>query len=359
MKIDITRDDDLPANDGEQGDELVEQVKLTVDKGQAPIRIDKFLHGILGNNISRTKIQSGAEAGNVFVNGKTVKPNYKIRPNDEILLILPRHAENYDTVPEEIPIDIIYEDDDVIVVNKAPDMVVHPGLGNHNGTLINAVLWHFHNLPRGKDLYRPGLVHRLDKGTSGLIVLAKTEYALSHLAKQFFDRTTKRKYVALVWGDMKEDEGTITGNIGRDTRERMQMEVYPDGDKGKHAVTHYKVMERFHYVTLVECRLETGRTHQIRVHMKYIGHTLFNDERYGGDKILKGTVYTKYKQFVDNCFKIMPRQALHAATLGFVHPVTGKEMFFEAPLPDDFATLLDKWRKYWATANASHEVREE
>jgi 23S rRNA pseudouridine1911/1915/1917 synthase len=252
----------------------------------------------------------------------------------------------------------VYEDEDLIVVNKDPDIVVHPGLGNPRGTLINAVLWHFHSLPKGKDLYRPGLVHRLDKGTSGLIVLAKTEFALSHLAKQFFDRTTKRKYVALVWGDVKEDEGTITGNIGRDSRERMQMEVYPDGDKGKHAVTHYKVIERFHYVSLVECRLETGRTHQIRVHMKYIGHTLFNDARYGGDKILKGTVYTKYKQFIDNCFKIMPRQALHAATLGFIHPVTGKEMFFEAPLPDNFATLLDKWRKYWATANASHEVRE-
>jgi 23S rRNA pseudouridine1911/1915/1917 synthase len=352
MSDKLSEEDDNAALTNEQGDDLVEQIKLTVDKGQAPLRIDKFIHNFLGNNVSRTKIQNAADAGSVLVNNKPVKSNYKIRPGDEILLIIPRHAENYDLVAENIPLDIVYEDDDVIVINKSPEIVVHPGLGNHRGTLINAVLWHFSQLPKGKDEFRPGLVHRLDKGTSGLIVMAKTEFALSHLAKQFFDRTTKRKYIALVWGDVKDEEGTITANIGRDTRDRMQMEVYPDADKGKHAVTHYNVIERFHYVTLVACRLETGRTHQIRAHMKYIGHTLFNDARYGGDKILKGTVYTRYRQFIDNCFEILPRQALHAATLGFVHPVTGKELFFESPLPDNFQALLDKWRKYWAATNA-------
>jgi 23S rRNA pseudouridine1911/1915/1917 synthase len=344
-------DEDLALDPTDPTDELVEQVNLTVDKGQTSVRIDKFLHSHLGNNVSRTKIQAAAEAGNIMVNNKPVKSNYKIRPSDHILLLVPKHPVNYDLVPEDIPIDIIYEDDDLIVINKSPDIVVHPGLGNHRGTLINAVLWHFKNLPKGKEDFRPGLVHRLDKGTSGLIVLAKTEHSLAHLAKQFFDRKTKRKYVALVWGDMKEDEGTVTVNIGRDTRERMQMQVYPEGDGGKHAVTHYKVIERLHYVTLVECRLETGRTHQIRVHMKYIGHTLFNDARYEGNRILKGTVYSKYKQFIDNCFDLMPRQALHAATLGFTHPVTGKEMFFESPLPPEFQAVLDKWRKYWTNPN--------
>lgn len=348
-------DDEENIAAGNEGDELVEEVKLTVDKGQAPIRIDKFLHTHLGNNISRTKIQNAAEAGSIMVNTKPVKSNYKIRPGDEILLIMPKHAENFDLIPENIPIDIVYEDADVIIINKAPDIVVHPGLGNYRGTLINAVLYHFSELPKGSEEFRPGLVHRLDKGTSGLIVLAKTEYAHSFLAKQFFDRTIKRKYVALVWGDVKENEGTVNVNIGRDSRERMQMEAYPDGDKGKHAVTHYKVLERLNYVTVVECKLETGRTHQIRVHMKYIGHTLFNDARYGGDKILKGTIYSKYKQFIENCFEILPRQALHAATLGFIHPTTGKEMFFEAPLPPEFQTVLEKWRKYWTNPNATNE----
>jgi 23S rRNA pseudouridine1911/1915/1917 synthase len=344
-------DEDIALEGAEPTDELVEQVNLTVDRGQTPIRIDKFLQAHLGNNVSRTKIQAAAEAGTIMVNDKPVKSNYKIRPADHILLLIPKHPVNYDLVPENIPIDIVYEDDDLIVINKSPDIVVHPGLGNHRGTLINAVLWHFKNLPKGKEEFRPGLVHRLDKGTSGLIVMAKTDHALAHLAKQFFDRKTKRKYVALVWGDIKENEGTITVNIGRDTRERMQMQVYPEGDGGKHAVTHYTVIERLHYVTLVECRLETGRTHQIRVHMKYIGHTLFNDARYEGNRILKGTVYSKYKQFIDNCFDLMPRQALHAATLGFVHPVTGKEMFFESPLPPEFQAVLEKWRKYWTNPN--------
>ena len=359
MKNDVIEEDDLTAATGEQGDDLVELVNLKIDNGQTPVRIDKFLHAHLGNNVSRTKIQSAADAGSIQVNGKPVKSSYKIRPGDDILLIMPKHAENYDLVPENIPIDVVYEDDDVIIINKSPEIVVHPGLGNPRGTLINAVLWHFKELPKGKEEFRPGLVHRLDKGTSGLIILGKTEYALSHLAKQFFDRTIKRKYMALVWGDVKEEEGTITGNIGRDTRERMQMEVYPDGDKGKHAVTHYKVLERLNYVTLVECRLETGRTHQIRVHMKHIGHTLFNDVRYGGDKILKGTVYAKYKNFIENSFKLMPRQALHAATLGFVHPVTGKEMFFESPLPPEFTAVLEKWRKYWTNPNAAIADEEE
>lgn len=349
------QDEEPIPTEAEASDELVEQVTLTIDKGQAPVRIDKFLQTHIGNNVSRTKIQTAAEAGNIIVNGKPVKSNYKIRPSDHILLLMPKHQENYDLVPENIPLDIVYEDDEVIVINKSPDIVVHPGLGNHRGTLINAVLWHFQNLPKGKEDFRPGLVHRLDKGTSGLIVLAKTDQALAHLAKQFFDRKTKRKYIALVWGDIKEEEGTINVNMGRDTRERMQMQVFPEGDKGKHAITHYKVLERLNYVTLVECRLETGRTHQIRVHMKYIGHTLFNDVRYEGNRILKGTVYSKYKQFIDNCFDIMPRQALHAATLGFIHPVTGKEMFFESPLPPEFQQVLEKWRKYWTNPNTLTE----
>ena len=349
MKKEIEEDDEVTLPEAEATDELVGQVKLTVDKGQATIRIDKFIHTSIGNSISRTKIQNAADAGSILVNGKAVKSNYKIRPLDEIVLVFPKHEHNYDLVAEDIPIDIVYEDDDVIVINKAPEIVVHPGLGNYRGTLINAVLWHFKSLPKGKEEFRPGLVHRLDKGTSGLIVLAKTDHALSHLAKQFFNRTTKRKYVALVWGDVAEEEGTVEVNIGRHSRERMQFDTYPDGDFGKHAITHYKVIERLNYVTLVECKLETGRTHQIRVHMKYIGHTLFNDTRYEGNRILKGTVYAKYKQFIDNCFTLLPRQALHAATLGFEHPVTGKEMFFESPLPPDFQAVVDKWRRYWAS----------
>lgn len=351
----LDEEEDIAPDVREGGDDFVEEVTLKVDPGQKELRIDKFLHNYLGNNISRTKIQNAAEAGNISVNGKPTKPSYKVRPNDEIKLLIPRHAENYDLVAEDIPLDIVYEDDALLVLNKAPEMVVHPGLGNYRGTLVNALLWHFKDLANVGDVNRPGLVHRIDKGTSGLLVIAKTEFALAHLAKQFFNKTTHRRYVALVWGDVGEEEGRIEGNIGRHSKERRQFEVFPDGDFGKPAVTHYKVLERLHYVTLVECRLETGRTHQIRVHMKYIGHTLFNDERYGGNKILKGTVYSKYKQFVENCFEILPRQALHAATLGFVHPVTGKEMFFESPLPKDFATVMDKWRKFWTNPNALAE----
>lgn len=346
------KDDDISLDARESGDEFIEQMEIVVDKGQSQLRIDKFLHNVLGNNISRSKIQNAAAAGSITVNGKVVKSNYKVRPSDVLQLLIPRGSENYDLTPENIPLDIVYEDDTLLVVNKEPKMVVHPGLGNPNGTLINALLWHFNDLPAADRSDRPGLVHRIDKGTSGLLVVAKTEFALAHLAKQFFNKTTHRKYIALVWGDVKDDQGTIEGNIGRHSRERRQFEVFPEGDFGKPAVTHYKVLERLNYVTLVECQLETGRTHQIRVHMKYIGHTLFNDERYGGNRILKGTVYSKYKQFIDNCFTLLPRQALHAATLGFVHPITGKEMFFELPLPADFESVVDKWRKYWSNPNS-------
>ncbi len=343
----------------EGSDEFFEEVNLQIDPRQTSVRIDKFLHVHLGNNVSRTKIQAAAEAGNVRVNGKAVKQNYKIRPGDQIQLLMPRHAENFDLLAEDIPLDIVYEDDDLIVINKDPFMVVHPGLGNPKGTLVNALLGYLKTLPEGGEEFRPGLVHRIDKGTSGLIIVAKTEMALAHLAKQFFDRTIDRKYIALVWGNIAEEEGTVTGHIGRHSRDRRQFEVFPEGNFGKHAVTHFKVLERLNYVTLVSCKLETGRTHQIRVHMKYIGHTLFNDERYGGNKILKGTVYNKYKQFVENCFEILPRQALHAATLGFIHPRTGQKMFFEAPLPPDFTTVLEKWRKYWTNPNALSGTEEE
>jgi len=351
MKDEEIEDDFLAGVEG--GDELVEQVKLKVDKGQSSIRIDKYLHNLLGNNISRTKIQNAAVAGSILVNQKAVKQNYKVRPLDDIELLIPRNADHVGLIAENLPLDIIYEDDDLMVINKAPDMVMHPGLGNWSGTMINALLYHFKNLPTGNNGDdRPGLVHRIDKGTSGLVVVAKTELALAHLAKQFFNKTTQRKYLALVWGDVKDESGTVEGHIGRHSRERMQFDVYPEGDFGKHAVTHYRVIERLNYVTLVECQLETGRTHQIRVHMRYIGHTLFNDARYGGDRILKGTVYSKYKYFIENCFELLPRQALHAATLGFVHPTTKKEMFFEAPLPKDFNDVLLKWRKYWSNPNA-------
>lgn len=360
MENEILEDDELQGGPAEeQGDVLVEQVNLTVDKGQQPLRIDKFIHNFIGsNNVSRSKIQNAADAGSILVNDKPVKSNYKVRPNDKILLLIPRTTENYDLVAEDIPLDIVYEDDALLLVNKEPQMVVHPGLGNYRGTLINALLWYFKDLPNAES-QRPGLVHRIDKGTSGLLVIAKTEYALAHLAKQFFNKTSSRKYLALVWGDVKQDEGTIVGNIGRHSRERKQFEVFPDGDFGKPAITHYKVIERLNYVTLVECQLETGRTHQIRVHMKYIGHTLFNDSRYGGNKILKGTVFSKYKQFVENCFEIMPRQALHAATLGFVHPTTGEKVHFDSPLPADFKTVLLKWRKYWTNPTLIHNMAED
>lgn len=343
-------DDIVLGKDGEeQPEEMVEQFKFTVDKGQESFRIDKFLASRIGGDVSRTRIQNAADAGSILVNGKPIKSNYKIRPEDHIQIILPKSTDPYELLPENIPLDIVYEDDQLMVINKPPGLVCHPGLGNHNGTLINALLYHFAGLPKGSQEFRPGLVHRIDKDTSGLMVVAKTDYALIHLGKQFFDRSIDRLYIALAWGNIEADSGTIEGNIGRHSRDRLQFEVFPEGDFGKHAVTHYKVLERLNYVTLVQCKLETGRTHQIRVHMKYIGHTLFNDHRYGGDAILKGTIYSKYKQFIHNCFEILPRQALHAATLGFIHPTTGKKMFFEQPLPADFAGVLDKWRRYWQT----------
>ncbi|MGM5629678.1 RluA family pseudouridine synthase [Apibacter raozihei] len=331
-------------------DELYEHFKLIVDKGQSLVRIDKYLINFI-ENATRNKIQQAAKAGNILVNNLPVKSNYKVKPSDKVSIVLAHPPRDTTIIPQNIPITIIYEDEDLLVVNKEPGMVVHPGFGNFEGTLINALAYHFSQLPFFQtDLdKRPGLVHRIDKDTSGLLVIAKNEYSMNHLAKQFFNKTTKRVYNALVWGNFEEDEGTITGHIGRDLRDRMQMAVFKDGSQGKHAVTHYKVIERFRYVTWVECQLETGRTHQIRAHMKSIGHTLFNDARYGGDIILKGTTFTKYKQFVENCFQLLPRQALHARTLGFIHPTSKKEMHFEAALPEDMNQVLDKWRIYTNT----------
>lgn len=327
---------------------LYERKTFTVDKGQESVRIDKWLQMRL-EGATRNKVQQGIEAGWLTVNGKTVKSNYKIKPGDELVLMSLINPEHTILKKEDILLNIVYEDETIMVINKPANMVVHPGVGNFSGTLLNGVAYYLNKQNPGLDeetLPRFGLVHRIDKNTTGLLVLAKTSTAAANLAKQFFHHTVKRKYVALVWGDVEESEGTITGHIARHRQHRKMFDVYPDGETGKHAITHYKVLERFHYVTLVECVLETGRTHQIRVHMKHTGHTLFNDWEYGGDKILKGTIYTKYKQFVDNCFELCPRCALHAKTLGFLHPVSGKEMFFEAPLPEDMQQVIDKWRHY-------------
>ena len=323
---------------------LYEHYSFTADSGQQALRVDKFLMNRI-ENATRNKIQQAAKAGSVRVNDVVVKSNYKVKGGDEVKVLFTHPPYENLLVGEDIPLDIVYEDDALVVVNKAAGMVVHPGHGNYNGTLLNALLYHFESLPLNAN-DRPGLVHRIDKDTSGLLVVAKTEKAMTHLAKQFFDKTSQRSYYALVWGDIKDDTGTIEGHIGRDPKNRLLMTVFPDGDQGKEAITHYEVVERFGYTTLVRCRLETGRTHQIRAHMKHIGHTLFGDARYGGDNILKGTTFTKYKQFVDNCFKLLPRQALHAQKLGFIHPISGKSMSFEAPLPNDMLTALDKWRHY-------------
>ena len=342
--------EDAPEENEE--DELYEHYRFNADKGQQPLRVDKFLMNFI-ENATRNKIQQAAKAGNILVNDEPVKQNYKVKPGDEVRVVLSYPPRETSVIPQNIPVDIVYEDESVIVVNKAPGMVVHPGHGNYSGTLVNALKYHFDNLPSlTAELERPGLVHRIDKDTSGLLVIAKTEYAMDHLAKQFFNRTTRRLYVAIVWGNIEEDEGTIIGNIGRNPSNRMQMTVFEDGSQGKHAVTHFKVLERLGYITVVECKLETGRTHQIRAHMKHIGHTLFNDERYGGNEILKGTTFTKYKQFVQNCFAICPRQTLHARTLGFEHPVTGEQLDFECPIPDDMTNLIKKWRVY---SNATWE----
>ncbi len=327
----------------EQEEGFFEHHRIVADKGQKLMRIDKFLVDRL-ERTSRNRIQNAHDDGFVKVNGVSVKSSYKIKPHDIITIEMPYPVRDMELIPENIPIDIVYEDDDLVILMKPKNMVVHPGFGNFSGTLLNAMLYHFQNLPVNSDA-RPGLVHRLDKNTTGLMVIAKTEEALTHLGKQFFDRTIDRRYVALVWGDVKED-GTVIGNTGRSLNDRKVFTVFPNGDHGKHAVTHYKVLKRYGYVTLVECKLETGRTHQIRVHMKHIGHTLFGDFEYGGDKILKGTTFSKYKQFVQNCLDLLPRQALHARTLSFTHPTTGKWMSFESDLPADMQAVLDKWENY-------------
>ncbi|MGE4568961.1 MAG: RluA family pseudouridine synthase, partial [Bacteroidales bacterium] len=320
--------------------DLYEHHRIIVDKGQAPMRIDKFLTHRL-ENVSRNKIQNAADAGSIRVNGKAVKSSYKIKPLDEISVVMASPPRDTTIIPENIPLSIVYEDDALLVVNKPAGMVVHPGFNNYSGTLVHALAWHLKDLPlfQSGEL-RPGLVHRIDKDTSGLLVVAKTEFAMAHLAKQFFDHTTHREYQALVWGEMAEKEGTFVGNLGRNPYNRVQMWVFADGDEGKPAITHYKVLERFGYVSLVSCRLETGRTHQIRAHFRHTGHPLFADTLYGGMEILRGTTFTKYKQFVHNCFKLMPRQALHARMLGFIHPVTAKPMQFEVEMPSDMAAVV-------------------
>lgn len=327
--------------------DLYEHFRLTVDKGQALLRIDKFLINRI-ENASRNKIQNAADAGNILVNGKPVKPSYKVKPFDVISIVMAKPPRDTEVYPENIPLDIVYEDDQLVVVNKPAGMVVHPAYGNYTGTLVNALVYHFQHLPTFRNgEVRPGLVHRIDKNTSGLLVIAKTEIAMAALAKEFFDHTIERRYIALVWGDLKDDMGSIRGNIGRSLKDRKVMDVFPEGgEHGKHAVTHYRVLQRFGYVTLVECKLETGRTHQIRAHFKSIGHPLFSDETYGGDKIIKGTTFSKYRQFVENCFEILPRQALHAQSLGFIHPVSKNRLYFECPLPADFSAAIEKWTTY-------------
>jgi len=339
-------------NDQEiENEDLYEHHKFTASEGQEPLRVDKFLMNFI-ENATRNKIQQAAKSGNILVNEIPVKQNHKVKPNDVVRVLLSHPPPEQLLIAEDLPIDIIYEDDAVIVVNKKAGMVVHPGHGNYSGTLVNGLIHHIENLPTNSN-ERPGLVHRIDKDTSGLLVVAKTDSALANLSKQFFDRTTERLYYALVWGNIDEDEGRIEGNIGRSLKNRLQMDVFPEGDFGKHAVTHFKVIDRFMYVTLVQCKLETGRTHQIRAHFKHIGHTLFNDERYGGNDILKGTTFTKYKQFVQNCFKTLPRQALHAKTLGFTHPTTGEFMRFNSEVPEDIKACLEKWRTY--TVNSKED----
>lgn len=332
----------------EQSENLYERKTFVVDKGQEPYRIDKWIQMHMEGS-TRNKIQQAIETGFLTVNGKPVKSNYKIKPADEIVVMSLINPDHTILKEEDIPLNIVYEDDAIMVINKPANMVVHPGVGNFSGTLLNGVAFYLRNQNPDIDeekLPRFGLVHRIDKNTTGLIVVAKTGEAAAHLAKQFFNHTVKRNYIALVWGNLEEDNGTVNAHIARHKHYRKMFDAYPDGETGKHAITHYKVIERFNYVTLVECILETGRTHQIRVHMKHIGHTLFNDWEYGGDKILKGTIYTKYKQFVDNCFEICNRCALHAKTLGFIHPTTGAEVFFESELPADITNVVEKWRNY-------------
>lgn len=335
----------LNTEDLQEDQDLYEHYRFVADKGQTPIRLDKFLTMRI-ENATRTKVQKGIEIGSVQVNQKNIKSNYQIKPGDIVTVVLPNPPRNPELIAENIPIEIVYEDESIILVNKAAGMVVHPGFNNYNGTLVNALLYHIQDLPEYSDEMRPGLVHRIDKDTSGLIIIAKTENALVHLAKQFFDHSIDRIYNALVWGDVKENTGTVNGHIGRDLRDRRLSAVFKDGEHGKPATTHYKVLERFGFCTLLECKLETGRTHQIRAHMKHIGHTLFADETYGGNKILVQSKFPKFELFIQNCFVILQRQALHARTLGFIHPESKEFMHFESPLPEDFNNLLEKIRTY-------------
>ncbi len=339
-------DENIDIEDGQE--EMYERLSIKVDKGQEPLRIDKFLQNRI-ENATRNKIQKAIDVGHVLVNEKLVKSNYKVKPGDQIIAYSDTDPESYDIIPEEMPLNIVYEDDDVLVINKPAGLVVHPGCGNPNGTLVNGIA-HYLKLQQPEldenSLPRFGMVHRIDKNTSGLLLLAKSDKAAKDLADQFFDHTVDRKYIALVWGNFEEEEGTITGHVGRHQRFRKIMDVYPDGEYGKEAVTHYRVLERMNYVTLVECQLETGRTHQIRVHMQHIGHSLFNDNTYGGNRIVKGTIFAKYKQFVENCFNICPRHALHAQTLGFTHPRSRQRMLFTSDLPPDMEQLIAKWRSY-------------
>jgi 23S rRNA pseudouridine1911/1915/1917 synthase len=352
----IINDDPDELDDAGEEIEQFEHYRFIADPGQGLLRIDKFLANRI-EGTSRNRIQIAAEAGSIFVNDVAVKSNYRVKPNDEVTIMLDYPRRELKLVPENIPLNIVYEDEELMIINKPAGLVVHPGHGNYSGTLVNGLVYKY----QGLELYggndpRPGLVHRIDKNTSGLLVVAKTELAKLNLALQFFKKTTKRKYVALVWGNLTSDEGTITGNIGRSTKNRQVYTVYPEGDSGKPAITHYRVLERLGYVNLVECVLETGRTHQIRVHMKHIGHPLFNDDVYGGDKILKGTTFAKYRQFVDNCFSMIPGQALHAKILGFVHPLTKEEMLFDSELPENFAQLVDKWRNYISNRDLDQNI---
>lgn len=329
----------------EESTELYEHFRIVADPGQSLVRIDKFLQNRM-ENVSRNRIQNAAKAGSILVNGNPVKQNYKIKPNDVVSIVLSFPPREVVITPENIPLEIVYEDDDVIIINKQAGLVVHPGHGNFDGTLLNALAYHFKNTNQKVENGFGYLVHRIDKDTTGLMIVAKNETAQTILAKQFFEHSITRRYQALVWGDFENDEGTIEGNIGRSLKDRIAMAVFPDGSQGKTAVTHYKVLERLNYVTLAECRLETGRTHQIRVHFQHIGHPLFNDYLYGGDTIIKGTTFSKYRQFIENCFREIPRHCLHAKILGFVHPTTGKEMYFDSELPKDMVAVLDKWRNY-------------
>lgn len=355
-----------PAGEEESEEFLYEHHHIKCDKGQSPLRIDKFLQ-IRLEGVSRSKIQAAAEAGCILVNDKAVKQNYKVKALDDVRILFSKPRVYSEVRPEHIPLDIVYEDEHLMVVNKPAGLVVHPGIGNYTGTLVNGLLYHVQNLPEVKQMSpdapgypRPGLVHRIDKNTSGLLVIGKNEYALDKLVKQFYDRSVDKVYKALVWGNVKEDYGTITGNIDRHERYRKLFAVYPpDGEKGKPAVTHYSVLKRYGYVTLVECKLETGRTHQIRVHMKHIGHTLFNDDYYDGNRMLKGPNHAKYKQFVQNCFSLIPAQALHAWRLAFTHPVTGERMQFEAPLPEGFVRILEKWDTYYTAVKPAPDDDED